>query len=158
MANPFPFVAGATLTAAELNAIGESETDWTPSFTTGVTVGDGTVSGTYQRVNDFIVVQGTFVLGSTSAITGDVRVDVPVNASDSRELAVGTKVLLDDDSFGREYQGVGSTFSVSQVRLRVLKNDTANDCVFASALSSSVPFSWASGDRIHWTSVYRVGS
>ena len=158
MTNPFPFVAGATLTAAELNAIGESETSWTPNFTTGVTVGNGTLSGTFQRVNDFVILQGSFELGSTSAITGDIRVDLPVNALSFLELAVGTKVLFDDDSFNREYQGVGYGYSSSQVRLRVLKNDTANDCVFASAVSSSVPFTFTTGDHIQWTSIYRVGS
>jgi hypothetical protein len=158
MTNPFPFTALNILNASDLNAIGETETDWTPTFSTGVTVGNGTASGFYQRVNDFVIVQGNFVLGSTSAITGDVRVDVPVNALNTYELAVGTKVMLDDDSFNREYQGVGYAFSSSKVRLRVLKNDTGNDCVFASAVSSSVPFTWTTNDRLQWTSIYRVGS
>jgi len=158
MANPFPFSGGAILNASDLNSIGESETDWTPTFSTGVTVGNGTVSGTYQRINDLIVVQGSFELGSTSAITGDVRVDLPVDASGSFELSVGTTCMLRDQSAGREYQGAALTFSGSQVRLRVLQRDTGNNYVFAAAISSSNPMTWATGDRIQWTQIYRVGS
>lgn len=158
MTNPFPFVAGATLQASQLNSIGESETDWTPTFQTGVTVGNGTVSGTYQRVNDFVIAQGSFELGSTSAITGDVRVDVPISASGSHELSVGTTCILRDQSAGREYQGAALTFSGSAVRLRVLKRDSSTDFIFAAAINSTNPMTWASGDRIQWTSVYRVGS
>jgi hypothetical protein len=155
--NPFPFVAGATLTAAELNAIGETET-WTPNFLTGVTVGNGTVSGFYQRVNDFVVVQGSFELGSTSAITGDVRVDVPIDADVLFNLSNSIKAQFYDFSTATYWQGTGSAYGAGQHRIRALLRDTSADYVYARQLTSSVPFTWATNDRIDWTGVYRVGT
>jgi len=155
--SPFPFVAGATLTAAELNAIGENQTDWTPSFAAGVTVGNGTVSGTYQRVNEFVIVQGSFILGSTSAITGNVRTDLPVNAANTFELSNGTIVQIVDSSASRYYRGSGRAQNASSVNLHVLKADTAgNDCIHSTGFSSSTPMTWASGDRFVWLSIYRT--
>ena len=157
MTSPFPFVAGATLTAAELNAIGENQTDWTPSFAAGVTVGNGTVSGNYQQVNELIVVQGSFVLGSTSAITGDVRVDLPVDAVNTFELSNNTFVQILDTSASRYFRGSGRAQNATEVRLRVLIAETASsDYVYAKALSSSIPMTWDSGDRLEWLSIYRT--
>ncbi len=158
MTNPFPFTGGNILNASDLNAIGETES-WTPNFLTGVTVGDGTVEGTYQRVNDFVIVQGRFILGSTSAITGNVRTDLPVNASATFELSNGTIVQILDTSASRYYRGSGRASNVLSVRLHVLEADTAgNDCIHSTALNSSTPMTWASGDRIEWLSIYRTGS
>ena len=157
MTNPFPFSAGATLTAAQLNQIGETET-WTPNFLTGVTVGNGTVSGFYQRVNDFVIVQGSFVLGSTSAITGDVRVDVPVNAMDTFELANSVVAQFRDASLANYWRGCGFPYGGSQHRIRALLRDTGANFVYARALSSTELLTWTTDDRIEWTATYRVGS
>jgi hypothetical protein len=155
--NPFPFVAGATLTAADLNAIGESETTWTPNFLTGVTVGNGTLSGTFQQVNDFVIVQGSFELGSTSAITGDVRVDVPITASNLYDLSTSTFVQMIDASLNRHWKGGGFSFGGTQVRLRAFYRDSS-DYIYATAISGTIPFNWTTGDRLNWTQIYRVGS
>ena len=158
MTNPFPFTAGDVLNAADLNAIGETETSWTPNFLTGVTVGNGTVSGFYQRVNDFVIVQGSFVLGSTSAITGDVRVDVPINAIDTFELSNSIVAQFRDASAANYWRGCGFPFSGGQVRIRALLRDTSANYVYARALSSTTPLNWTTDDRIEWTATYRVGA
>lgn len=157
MTSPFPFVAGAILDAADLNAIGESETGWTPNFLTGVTVGNGTVSGSYQRINDLVVIQGSFVLGSTSAITGDIRVDAPVNAVNLFDLSNSIKAQFYDYSTATYWQGCGSGYGAGQHRLRALLRDTSANYVYARYLTSSVPYTWATNDRIDWTGSYRVG-
>jgi len=157
MATPFPFISTSILTADALNQIGENQTDWTPSFAAGVTVGNGTVSGNYQQVNELIVVQGSFVLGSTSAITGDVRVDLPVNAVNTFELSNSTFVQILDTSASRYFRGSGRAQNATEVRLRVLIAETASsDYVYAKALSSTIPMTWASGDRLEWLSIYRT--
>lgn len=157
MANPFPFADNDILFASDLNAIGESETDWTPTFAVGVTVGDGTVSGTYQRVNEFVIVQGSFILGSTSAITGNVRTDLPVNAANTFELSNGTIVQIVDASASRYYRGSGRAQNASSVNLHVLKADTSGgDFVHSTGFSSSNPMTWTSGDRFVWQSIYRT--
>lgn len=79
MASPFPFTAGQVLTAAQLNSIGEW-TSFTPSWN-NVTIGNATESWYYAVVNDIVFVEGQTVLGSTSTITGNVTVDVPVGTA-----------------------------------------------------------------------------
>jgi len=159
MANPFPFSGGAILNASDLNSIGESETDWTPTFSSGVTVGNGTLSGTYQRVNDFVVVQGQFILGSTSAITGDVRVDDPVTASDTYEHAVSITCQFVNVSAVQFVIGAAKRVFGGGILLQYAKQDTTTPAGNSlAALSATAPFTWAVSDRIVWTGVYRVGS
>lgn len=155
MTNPFPFVAGATLTAAELNAIGESES-WTPSFSFGVTIGDGTVTGTYQRVNDFVIAQARFTLGSTSSVGTFVRADLPVTASDAFEVAAGTRGFVQDTSTGTYWMFTGRTYSSSAVYLYGMSRSSGTDGIFMN--TTLAPITFASGDIVQWQSVYRVGS
>jgi hypothetical protein len=78
--NPFPFVAGATLTAAELNAIGEYQT-WTPTFS-GVT-GQPTISlAVYAEVNE-LVFWSLYVEFDAAdlPLTGSLRCTAPTNTS-----------------------------------------------------------------------------
>lgn len=157
MTNPFPFTAGDVLNAADLNAIGETET-WTPTFTSGVTVGNGTLSGTYQRVNDFVIVQGSFVLGSTSAVTGDITVSVPISASSLWDLSNSTVVQFRDASAATYWRGCGYPSGSNTVRIRALLRDTGANYVYARQLTATAPFTWTTNDRIEWTATYQVGA
>ena len=58
MANPFDFSAGAVLTAAQLNQIGDFES-WTPTWT-NLTVGSATVQAQYAQVNELVFWQLEF--------------------------------------------------------------------------------------------------
>ena len=53
MANPFPFTAGQVLTAAQMNGIGEATIAYTPTISNG-TLGNGTMSAYYSRVNKLV--------------------------------------------------------------------------------------------------------
>ena len=55
MANPFDFTAGAVLTAAQLNQIGDFES-FTPSWT-NLTVGDATQQAKFAQVNEIVYFQ-----------------------------------------------------------------------------------------------------
>ena len=86
MANPFPFVAGNVLTAAEMNGIGEW-TSYTPVLTatvTNPTLGTAaTATGSYARIQNLIIANFEFFFGTSgfSAGSGDYRVSLPVTAS-----------------------------------------------------------------------------
>jgi hypothetical protein len=155
MANPFPFSGGAILNASDLNAIGESET-WTPSFSFGVTIGNGSVTGTYQRVNDFVIAEARFTLGSTSSVSTFVRADLPVTASDAFEVAAGTRGFVQDTSTGTYWMFTGRTYSTAAVYLYGMARNSSNDGVYMS--TTLAPITFASGDIVQWQHVYRVGS
>jgi hypothetical protein len=86
MANPFPFVAGSVLTAAELNGIGEW-TSYTPvltAATTNPTLGTGSSStGSYARIQDLIIYRFAITFGTSGVAAGSgvYRVSLPVTAS-----------------------------------------------------------------------------
>ena len=85
MANPFPFVAGSVLTAAELNGIGEAWTSYTPVWTGSTTnpaIGNGTISGKYCQVNKLVVARINVVFGSTTTYgSGNYSFSYPVTAA-----------------------------------------------------------------------------
>tara|TARA_R110000744_G_scaffold298398_1_gene408077 strand:+ start:92 stop:559 length:468 start_codon:yes stop_codon:yes gene_type:complete len=155
MTSPFPFVAGAILDAADLNAIGESET-WTPSFSFGVTIGNGTVAGTYQQVNDFVIAQARFTLGSTSTVGTFVRADLPIAASDAFEVAAGTTGYVQDTSAGTYWAVHGRTYSSAATYLYGERRDASTEGIYYNSALS--PITYAAGDLVQWQSVYRVGA
>jgi hypothetical protein len=155
MTNPFPFSGGNILNASDLNAIGETET-WTPSFSFGVTIGNGSVTGTYQRVNDFVIAQARFTLGSTSSVSTFVRADLPVPALDAYDVGNGTMGIVQDTSTGVFWAVQGRTYSSAAVYLYGMARDTGFGHVYLQ--STIAPITFASGDLITWQSVYRVGS
>ena len=136
------FSAGQILTATDLND-SATWTDYTPSFAGGVTVGNGTWAAGYAIVNKILFFQGTFTLGSTSAITGSVTLTVP----DSRTL-----FLPNQKNLGNAYFRVGSTPSdyygpviqTSTTAVQISVYQTSGTYLDRTALSATVPLTWQS--------------
>jgi hypothetical protein len=80
MANPFPFVAGSVLTAAELNGIGEARLFRLHQHFTNYTRGNGTSIAYYMQVNKLVYVYVKETLGSTSSVTGVISMTLPIAA------------------------------------------------------------------------------
>lgn len=80
MTNPFPFAAGATLTAAQLNEIGSFDT-WTPSFLS-VTAQPTIGLAAYTEINDIVfwMMYVQFDSGDLP-LTGSLACSLPVNNS-----------------------------------------------------------------------------
>jgi len=150
MANPFDFTAGAVLTAAQLNSIGES-TSYTPTSSNGITTGNGTFWGMYQQVHNIVTFYATFTLGSTSAIGTFIRFSAPVTASNAHELAAGTKASFYDTSANVFYPIWGRTYSTSETYLYSV--DTSGSYAAASA---NWPVTAANTDVLYVKGTYRV--
>ena len=71
------FTSGSVLTAAELNAAG-TWTSFTPSWT-NLSVGNGVVSAAYSKFNKILFVRVYFDFGSTSSLTGALRMTLPAS-------------------------------------------------------------------------------
>lgn len=136
------FTAGDVLQAADLNAIGTWQ-DYTPTFT-GITVGNGTVTGRYCQINKFVAWQVELVLGSTTTIATS-RVSYPVQAAQTYLSGSGGQVTFEDAN-GTDY--VGSLFRYSTTEANIYVLNTAADYGALVSLLSNRPFTWASGDRI----------
>lgn len=125
---------------------------WTPAIG-GVTVGNGLRSGGYKRSNGMIDIWGQFTFGSTSAITANVTVTLPIagfqvnNAMfDAEFLDVGTQ----------EYplMVVGSTTTTFEARAL----NAAGTYAVSAALSSSVPATWSAGDVLSFYGRYPMAT
>ena len=139
-------------------AIGEA-TSFTPTWTTGVTVGNGTVNAYYFVINEYVHVSVDFQLSTTSAITGDVRMELPVQASSTWHCSANVVGFAYDNSTAGYFQLMGRAFDSSAIRIRYVKQSGgSSQGVFADPLASTDPFNgvaWTSGDRLVFSTWYK---
>lgn len=152
MANPFPFTAGQVLTAAQMNGIGETTT-YTPTWS-GLTIGNGTQSWKYTRINNNILIVGSVVFGSTTAITGSVTHNFPVVADTTTNTCVIGWGSAQDTGTGTyplsAYQLSTNSFSIT--------SPAANNVYLGTiqSLTATVPFTWTNTDEIRINLVYKA--
>ena len=149
MANPFPFVAGSILEAAELNGIGESVA-FTPTFT-NFTLGDGTVTASYVLVNKLCFMTLKVTLGSTSSVTGTIVVDLPLTAASS--IFYGGNVVINDSGTANY---VGFVYQSSTGAVIISIENVAGTYPIRANTSATVPMTWATGDVLNFTHVFEV--
>jgi len=91
--------SGQVLTAATLNTIGATWESWTPVWTGSTTnpaIGNGTITGTYARINKTVIGSMAIVVGSTTSFgTGTYRISLPFGTMVSTNGAVGYATLFD---------------------------------------------------------------
>jgi hypothetical protein len=151
-ASPFPFVAGAVLTAAQLNTFGDLTT-YTPTFV-NVTVGNGTLDFEYFTLNEVCFVKGTFTLGSTSSVAGGgATMSLPVTS-----VAIAGNpcygVALMQDTSGDRHTGTISGNSTTTVKLNY--NFVSGTSIVENNISAASPFTWVATDRIHVAFWYEI--
>lgn len=155
------FDAGHRLTADELNAaLGITWTDYNPTWGTGGTqpvLGNGTLAGRYTIVGNQAFVRVTLKTGSTTTYgTGAWAFSSPpsLNAtydSDFTPLPIWTgSALLRDASSGTYYAAVSYLTNVG-THIGVIYNTNT-----AGGMTSTVPFTWASGDFLTLTITYEI--
>ena len=150
MANPFPFTAGQVLTAAQLNGIGEY-VDYTPTYT-NFTLGNGTVTARYAQVQDIVVFYVRVVLGSTSSVTGQIQVSLPVTSSSNLTRQSSMVNFLDAGT--ANFTGVATWLSTTTVALNAIL--ASGTYASATTTSSTIPFTWTTSDEFEFTFVYEA--
>ena len=151
MANPFPFVAGDVLTAAEMNGIGE-KTAYTPTFT-NLTLGNGTLTADFYRVQNVVTATVVVEFGSTTSISGDVIVTLPIARATTQGLQLSTANLLDTGT-ANYFGTVGFFVTLSSVNVRNYAVSGIN--IVMQTLSATVPFTWGTGDILKFSAQYEV--
>jgi hypothetical protein len=154
MATPFDFSAGAVLTAAQLNAIGDY-TAFTPTWT-NVTPGSGaTNTGFYAEVNECVFFEIALVLGTSSSIGGSIAFAVPVGTAASTIGPwgpVGTAVCIDvsDPAYTQNY----CTLVGQTIYLHAAYTSGSYETRQYN-VNTTRPFTWADGDKIYLQGMYR---
>ena len=159
MANPFPFVAGSVLTAAELNGIGEwlSYTPVLTATTTDPTLGTGSSSvGGYSRIQNLIVYRFSIAFGSSgvNAGSGSYEVSLPVNA-----VVVGNfytwsagQTSFYDQSANKPY--FGPAWIQASTKLRITYQTGWNDQM--STVGGATPVVPAANDVLSGLVIYQA--
>lgn len=147
----YPWSTNDILTASDLNAaistgvISTGLGAWT-SFTptwTNVTVGNASQASAYFKAGKFVAVRYRFVFGSTSAFTGAPLVSLPVGAN-TNSYGGGQIATYRDVSASADYNGIIRLAGTSSAWPLLLNVTGANDS--RANISSTTPFTWASGD------------
>ena len=144
--------AGQILTAANMNSIGAATETFTPTIvgnTSGsVTIGNGTLSGNYFRLQKLLVVNYTLIWGSstTTNCVGLWLFSVPIGNA-VRGNAFGR--ILDA---GNTYYRVTGLASNNKMVLQA--TDTGSE------VQNTVPMAtgWANGDVLTCTFVYETSA
>jgi len=136
------FSSGDVLTAADLNAIGTWQ-DFTPTFS-GITVGNGTLTGRYCQINKFVAWQFVLLCGSTTSI-GATRVTYPVEAAEVYSSGNGGQVMFEDAS---SFDYCGTLFRYSSTEANIYLLDASSTYARLGSISATTPFTWTTGDRI----------
>lgn len=133
--------------------IANSEAAWTsftPTVTSGLTVGNGTWTAKYRTIGKTVFAYYRFVFGSTSAVTGAPVFSLPSTASNGYSLMYG-QILYYDSGVAR-YSGIGELGNAGSLVLQAIS--TTGNYAVQTALSATVPFTWGTNDEINVAVVY----
>jgi hypothetical protein len=129
---------------------------YTPTFT-NLTVGNGTLAAQYCTVNKFVHAFGSLTFGSTTAFTGSPIFTLPV-VTVATEMGAAAMVLG---------WVTYTTAAGSSTKGHLNCYGSASGAVFWVATTSgtyegqtnpsaTIPFTWATGDKIQWNITYKA--
>lgn len=134
---------------------GGAWTAWTPTWT-NLTVGNGTNASTATRIGNTIHFKVKFTLGSTSSISGTPKVSLPftsINYGAAYILKIADSVYYDLSATSPSL-GILLWTSTTDAELDLL--GAAGTYVNAPGVTSTVPFTWATGDIIQAIGMYEA--
>ena len=134
---------------------GWSWSTWSPTWT-NLTVGNGTLVAKYIQIGKTVFVRLGLVFGNTSAISGGVTFTLPVTAaalaSASNMEIVGSALVTDNSS-----NLINGYVALTSTTKGILRVETASGSyVNLSDISSTVPFTWATGYIVGLSFVYEA--
>jgi hypothetical protein len=148
--NIFEAMANSIQTAMTNKGPGATPLTWTPVFT-NVDLGDeGTVFGEAYRIGDLVYIVGGFSLGSDSSITGDVSVELPVDAPIASPISVNGVYFSADtsDIYEIALLGGGTTAALT------VKDSSTHSYVALTPLNATDPVAFDDGDFVAFSALY----
>jgi hypothetical protein len=133
-----------------MNGIGEY-TAYTPSFT-NLTIGNGTATFRYGRVQKFIQVTGRITFGSTTSLTGNLIFSLPVTAV-SADVPILGLVSIDDVGVSNRFGWVRMN-STTLVEARVW--NSSGTYLESNAINATTPHTWNATDSVQMNFIYEA--
>lgn len=147
------------LTSASANNTYATKTDfpadawisWTPTYT-NLSVGNGTISARYKQIGKTVFIKHSFSFGSTSSISGNITLTLPITAK-SESLFSSTMVnLVDSDGS----YSIGHAWHNGQTTMQVWGAAPSGSRIAWTGLSSTFPHTWATSDSINFVYAYEA--
>lgn len=130
----------------------EPATTWTPTWT-NVTVGNGTHSSWYHRSDGYVDFHASLTFGSTSAVTGSIQLTLPINAV-TGVTTINAYGVFYDSSAANSYPVLFAPASTTTLTLNA--STASGTYTNVTVTSSTIPFTWATGDIISVSGRYRM--
>jgi hypothetical protein len=157
---PARLAVGANNTFLRANSAQATGLEWAGAYTTftpswvNFTVGNGTNTGRYIRIGNFIHLTARIVLGTTSSMTGNpLRLTLPVNANTTSNNPPAGSIFIADTGTAA-YQGFGIIGGADNLLCYV--SNSASTYLLPSAITSTAPMTWGNTDELIVTIVYEA--
>ena len=136
---------------AQLEGQGEY-VDYSGSITFGnFTLGNGTVNyAHYTRIGDFVYFAGQVTLGSTSSITGNLSVGLPITGL-IRERGAGNAEFVDSG-----VGAYGGMVNADGAYMGIYCYHKTGSYAEDITVTATRPFTWTTNDFFAWTCIYRA--
>lgn len=126
-------------------------TSYVPTLN-GVTIGNGSVTGSFSQVGKTVFAKGQIVFGTTTSVTGTIGFSLPVTAAATSVGKTNTIRALDQGT----NTFIVSGFYATTTRVDLYAIGTASTYAGWVATSSTVPFTWANTDVIEYALTYEA--
>lgn len=140
------------------NTVLGTYTAFTPTFA-NLTVGNGTSSARFSRVNNVVDYYGYFILGSTSSVTGAINLTLPVTGNaiygTINGIPMGDLEMF-DTSAATWFKGELFSISSTTVTRTRIWTTSGTNVINNSSPSATTPFTWATGDQLLWNITYEA--
>ena len=138
------------------NTVIGTYTAYTPTWT-NLAVGNGTVVSSYCRVNNLIHYTGGFSFGTTTVVSSTIAVSLPVTQrvlNASYNMCQGWLEFVDVSAGTLHMGSADYRGNANAVSLEV--GNVGGTYAFNVAVNVSVPFTWATNDKIFWNLTYEA--
>lgn len=153
-------ITDSAVTPAKLQSgtgSGWSWTSYVPAII-NLVVGNGTLFASYSQTGKTVSYKGTFQMGSTSSITGNISIPLPVAARNDTFNALGVSPIGDCilfDSGVNQYGGVVYITSTTTMSLQTL-NASGTYATSTTVVNATIPFTFSTSDGFAWCVSYEV--
>ncbi len=158
-------IGSSPASSASANAVlianGSGSTSWsglytsfTPTWTSGLTVGNATQEFWYCRVGLFVHIYGNLTFGSTTSINNVPIMTLPITAETLpfNVQPLGTATLGDSGTA----TFVGLPITVGPTAMYLFRHEVTGTSIKDGTINATTPFTWTTGDSIGINLLYKA--